>query len=243
MDAKGLRGDSFYAFNRRKGFGLEYILQSVFEWHISQGTLTKIFNIDCKSLNICMLSYEGNTGADLLMIEEPASNEDLAQDKKLQAYIFNVKTKAKSLLGEFGSESRRKFDALCERFATKYNVTLCLMVSDTDNLEQEILGQWSPPENHCYKLYPKLLCLQDLADVAPEIEVSAVEKYGIDSTKFVVARSFEKLQLMTGLSHVATNVFVQGRYRVGKTTILRQMSVENQPSWRYFELPVDMNRI
>lgn len=234
MQVKTNHPTSLRSFKSRRGLGLEDLFKNVIGWHVWSRDLESLLPLDCNRLDICTLSYEGETDADILLIERAPSDPDLSETAPLKAFIFNVKTHSESFIGQVGQLSKNKFRPLCSQFATRYQVTLCLACCEIDAEKQkEIIKFWEDFVVDDCRLLDKVVTLDDFLAKAPTIPV-ATSKDGA-----VVERSVEKskiLKLLRGCS----NLLVQGRYRVGKTLLLRELCHEK--NWKYKEIGDDLQR-
>jgi hypothetical protein len=205
-------------FHSAKGFGLEDLVADVVDWHLQSGTdLEKLLGFPFERCEILRLDYEGKTDADLLLVE---INEE---KQKPCVLIFNIKTHPKLLLSE---DSICKFQELCQQLEN-FVVFLALMVSDLyDQDSNLIFAKWNGIKG-C-TLLNKIYSLNDFLEIAPTIRV---KRNGVLS----VDRPLEKNLIKQKFDTLFMDVVVQGRFRVGKTHLLKEMADEND-GWIYKEL-------
>jgi hypothetical protein len=156
------------------------------------------------------LDYEGKTDADLLLVE---INEE---KKKPCVLIFNIKTHPNLLLSD---DTVLKFQDLCQQF-NDFDVFLVLVVADLydDHDPNLIFGKWRDIEG-C-TLLQKIYSLNDFVEIAPTIRV---KRNGVLS----VDRPLEKNLIKQKFDTLFMDIVVQGRFRVGKTHLLKEMADEN----------------
>jgi hypothetical protein len=220
---------SLRSFKSRRGLGLEDLFKNVIAWHVWSSDLDSVLSLNCARLDICTLSYGGETDADLLLIERAPSDSDLSEVPRLKAFIFNVKTNSESFIGEVGELSKKKFRALCSQFAKNYQLTLCLACCEIEaNQEKDIIQFWEEVASDGYSLLNRVVTLDDFLAKAPTIAVN-LSKDGL-----VVERSWEKSEILSIL-RVNSNLLIQGRYRVGKTLLLHELC-DNNTDWKYKEI-------
>lgn len=133
------------------------------------------------------------------------------------------------IIGKDGQESKKKFRSLCSQFAEKYQLTLCLACCEiVANQEDEILQFWKDVSLNGYSLLNRVVTLDDFLAKAPSIPV----KTTLDG--LVVERAWEKSEILLTLTG-SSNLLIQGRYRVGKTSLLREICDERK-DWKYKEI-------
>ncbi len=188
------------------------------DWHLKSGTdLEKILGLPCARCEILWLDYEGKTDADLLLVE---INEE---KKKPCVLIFNMKTHPNLLLVD---NIMLKFQDLCQQFID-FDVFLVLMAADLyDHDPNLILGKWRDIEG-C-TLLQKIYSLNDFVEIAPTIRVKRNGVLSLD-------RPLEKNLIKQKFDTLFMDIEVQGRFRVGKTHLLKEMADENN-GWIYKEL-------
>jgi len=171
LDIKCNHPTSLRMFKSRRGLGLEDLFKNIVAWHVWSSDLESVISLNCSRLDICTLSYEGGTDADLLLIERAPIDPDLSEVPScLKAFIFNIKTNSESFIGKDGLESKKKFRALCSKFAEKYQLTLCLACREIEeNQGDEILQFWKDVESDGYSLLNKVVTLDDFLEKAPDI--------------------------------------------------------------------------
>jgi hypothetical protein len=219
---------------RLRGFSFEDIFQNIFSWHLV--TKTPILGLILDRHEIISLNYMGETDADLLIVERKLSDIDLQEQNELkemkrQAYVFNLKTNPESLLGEKGAESKKKFETLCGLFSERFEVTLCFGVEDADDeKKRSILSFWCGFKTA--KLHENIFVLADMMKCSPgDLEVTCRNEV------LFVERRLEKTRIdaLASTNPFEPNVLIQGRYRVGKSSLLQKMTQE-KANWKYVEL-------
>jgi hypothetical protein len=237
LNATGISISNLKEFKIRRGRGLESLLGSIVAWHLGNNTLENVTGLTGDRLQIFPLFYQDNSDADLLLIERLSDPDDT---RKPKAFIFNIKTHPSSLLGLKGQESRKKFDALSDKFSAVFEVVLCLAVErlagwtpypgfDPKDLSVRILNEWSSSK---YTVFQKVISLDDFENTAKSLKLS--HKFIED--KLIIERPAIQNEILEKLKpgHLSS-ILLQGRYRVGKTMFLRDMC-QREAEWRYCEL-------
>jgi hypothetical protein len=247
--SKGIK--TYSSFRLRAGLALEDMLKRLILHAAKHGELSSIIGYQVQNLSMCTLSYENHTDADILLVEDnDNANDNMCRDDskseiqdlnltKPKAFIFNVKTHATLFLGESGKKSQQRFGALCEKFASYFDVHLCLACVKVESEEsrESILKFWRIYDHsnegkvdRPYKINTHVMTLEEFLLKAPEIPVHNNE----DGGKHFIDRSMESFEIAS-MAERNPSMLLQGRHRVGKTSLLKNLA-NSRDDWQYVEL-------
>jgi hypothetical protein len=222
------KGKARNAFQTHRGFAFENLVSDIFNYHISAQNIDWIeshLGYRGHRLDTILLDYGNETDADLLLVERPPS--DMSLDTRQKAYIFNMKSNPIELSGAQGYKSRQKFISLLDKFAVNYDVILCLAVEKiTDETRDEIILTW---KDFKYRMAPVIF------DLSTELNFESSVKITCDSSTIFVQRTSD-VDRIINVANNYPNTFIHGRFRVGKTSILKHICHTRQ-DWKYIELP------
>jgi hypothetical protein len=232
----------FKSLHLRTVHAFQDMLKYLFYYPDRREELGTLLGCDFNKLLPVTLSYENDNDADILLLEKRLNNSSDSHSnlnettdgavRKPKAFVFNVKTFPSLFLKEKGEKSKSRFKKLCHKFKDAYDVHLCLAcVAVASQEERDLIADLWNRDSEFYTLHPSIFTLEDFASKAPSLRVH------LDQDTYLVDRVYEKQEIVESLKY-CPDILVQGRYRVGKSTLLVDLA-DSFETWRYIELPPD----